>query len=201
MTVSPGDLLRVTIEYTAPNASVANNVFHYVVSGSSDSDDAVLDAVENWIDLDWGPRWNAIAANDAELTNFDLSVMFTDGRVQRNVGGRDINLSGGGGTGVAPAGACAFMTADTVKPKQTGRKYVPFIADSNITQGILDVTTMADLTALFLEWFIVLTSTGGAVLTPGLLSRTLLAFEPFLASGSTTNIVAYQRRRKPNVGS
>lgn len=200
MTVNIGDIIQLTLTYTQPSASIAQNVFHWVAGATSAPDSEVMDELEDWVNNDWGAQWAPVAGVPAVLDAGRVSIMNTNGTVDRVLGVLDFSIVGSGGSAIDVAAVSGFIRLFTNEPKQRGRKYVPFVSDANLISGLLSSGTMAQMALLLAEWIAVLTTTGGLTLTPGLLSRTLLAFEPFISTAATTNVPAYQRRRKPGVG-
>jgi hypothetical protein len=92
------------------------------------------------------------------------------------------------------------MQADTAFPRTKGRKYVPGIPEGQVVDGLIIAGQLVNLALLLAEYVGVIPAGVTAVLTPGVISRVTETFRPFLAAGSITDIPAYQRRRKPNVG-
>lgn len=199
--MNDGEVLRVVCRYSAPNSSEHLCVHIYEYNGAGDTDAATLIAVDNFFTAEWGPDWQASASDDYTFDEIDLDVLNVDGTVKRNVGQSAIGLAGLVAGDMSPPGSCILLTADTVKPKQRGRKYVPGLASTDLTDGLIEAARLATLVTLVLEYLDIITTGITGQLDPGVLSRTLLAFEPFLSSGALTDVPAYQRRRKPNVGS
>lgn len=195
------DLYKVTLSYTTPNASVAQNVFYYQLVNADCTDLELRNAVEDWVNDFWGPGWALLAGENAELVSMDIDQMFSDGTVNQNVTSVAIGISGDLVTGQAIAAVSGYLLAQTLQPKQRGSKYVPFIAEAAINDGILTTGATADLGALLILYLADLVVAGAATLTPGIISRTLVEFVPFLAQGTVNDVPCYQRRRKPNVGS
>jgi len=196
-----GEVVRLTMFYTAPGASVAENVFHYVVTGASIQDEDILPTLVTFTEDLWAPAWVELGASTAELDLINADIMNLDGTVARNLGVFGINIPGSGLADVLPAANSGYMKADTDLPKQRGSKYVPFFDEATTTDGTLNPGALVEMAILLAIYVTALDAGGGAFLTPGVLSRTLMLFEEFNQTGLIRDEPAYQRRRKSSVGS
>ena len=199
--MNDGEKLRVVAKYSAPNSSQILNVFFYEYTGAGDTDADVLSACDTFFTDEWGPDWQALAGDDFTFDEIELDVLNSTGTVKRNIGSALIGLQGDFITDMTPIGACILLSADTAKPKQRGRKYIAGLESNGIVNGLLTAARLVTAALLTAEYLDTITGILAGELTPGVLSRTLQAFEPFVASGTITDVPAYQRRRKPNVGS
>lgn len=193
--------LRVVCRYSAPNSSEMLCVHMYQYTGAGDTDADVLTACDTFFTSEWGPDWQTFASTDMSFDEIELDVLKDNGEVKRNIGSAAIGLSGQQASDMSPSGVAALITADTSLPKQRGRKYVPGLAEGDIVDGLITVARLATLALLTVEYLDSITGILAGELTPGVLSRTLADFKPFISSGAITDVPAYQRRRKPNVGS
>lgn len=193
--------LRVVCRYSAPNSSEMLCVHMYQYTGAGDTDADVLTAMETFFTDDWGADWQASAADDFSFDEIELDVLKDNGEVKRNIGSAAIGLVGLRVGDMCPSGVAALLTADTDLPKQRGRKYVPCLADIDVVDGLITAARIVTLALLTAEYLDVVQGILAGELTPGILSRTLGDFKPFVASGAVADVPAYQRRRKPNVGS
>jgi len=197
-----GDIIRLVVEYSIPGASTVLNVFHWlIVDGSPDSPD-IIDDFEDWVTNVWGPDWTDLAASVASIIGLALDIVDTEGHVLENIGAETLAIAGGVGGEIGVAAASAFMKADTALPKTRGTKYIPGLGEGNLTDGILTVETLGDVALLFLDYIsLYIGAVSGARYSPGVVSRTLTQFVDFEGGGYFTDVPAYQRRRKPGVGS
>lgn len=196
-----GEIVRLALSYSHPNGSVAQNVFHYVLSTASATDQAVVDVIDTWITDDWGPHWFNVANQVCSIIQADMDIVNGDGTVDRNIGQEAYSIAGGNlGDADNPADAM-FMQATTDFSKVLGKKYVPFIDDDQTVDGLLTVPSLAFLVLLFVDYIASLNPAGGGTLEPGVVSRVAEVFRVFNGGGLATDVPAYQRRRKPNVGS
>lgn len=196
-----GELVRGALSYTHPNGSVAQNVFIWRLITSDVTDQAAVDALDAWVTDDWGPDWAELANDACTLIQMDLDILNVDGTVDRNIGQEVYSIDGIRVTDADNPADSAYMQATTIFAKVLGKKYVPFIDDSVTANGLLSPAALADLVLLFVQYILPLSPAGGGTLEAGVLSRTAQAFRAFNGGGSVTDVPAYQRRRKPNVGS
>lgn len=201
MNLPVNSLIKLTLSYVYANASVANNVFIWSLGNLATEDVDVVDAIELWVTAFWGPAWQGIASSAAELVNGAVDVMNPDGTVAANLGIFPINLVGSDGAPVTSAAVSGYLLAQTELPKARGSKYLPGVSEGAIGNGEFTPAAIADLSAALLAYLANIQVVGAGKLFPGILSRTLGAFVPFNATGSVESIPAYQRRRKPYVGS
>jgi len=196
-----GEVIRLTMFYTAPAASVAENVFHFVVDVAAIDDEDILPILTSFTEDQWIPGWEELGSSDAELDIINADVMNLDGTVARNLGQFGINASGAEMTGVLPAANSGYLNAATALPKARGSKYVPFVGEGTVDNGSFNPSALVELALLLAVYVTTLSSGGSGVLIPGILSKTLQVFEEFNQTGLIRDEPAYQRRRKLNVGS
>lgn len=196
-----GEIIRASLSYSSPNASEGQNVFHWIITEGNIRDEIILSGLVAWATNQWHEHWQNIASISSVLESMNIQVVNTDGTILRNIGEVDLALPGLGPQDNASAAAvAALLTAPTDRPQATGKKYIPFIMDNSVDNGVIDSTALVSLALLIVEWLVVIETADVGNLTPGLLSRSLLAFEEFLGSGVVDNVPSYQRRRKPGVG-
>lgn len=195
------EIFRVAIKYSAPGASIANTVHWYQFQGPGLSDALVNTDIISWITNDWGPDWAAVASNQAAITGVEIDVINPDGTVKRNSGAASLNIPGTVVSNVLPAANSALFVANTPLPKQKGKKYIPFLSEGGTDSGVINASTLTNLSDLFADYVANLVVVIGSDLVAGVLSRVLEAFVAFPGGGTITDLPSYQRRRKQNVGS
>jgi hypothetical protein len=195
-----GEIVKGTVRYTQLGASDLLNVFYWVVT-AADLDGEVLDTIVNWIENDWGPAWADFASEEASILGFDADIVNLDGTVARSLGSELTPVQGLSNAVIGVGPIAGYIQADTAEPRSRGRKFVPGYPDDAIDQGRFDLEAVGDLALMLAAWLEVLSGMDTLELTPGIPSRTLVEFLPFIGSGSFTDVPAVQRRRKPNVGS
>lgn len=196
-----GEIMRAVAHYSLPAGSQALNVFHFqtVVSGLSDED--WVAAATAWFANSWIPRWRVNASSQCRFDGIEYDVIKPNNEVVRNLGTAVINLSGMIGDQGMPPAVSWYLQTYTGNPKVRGRKYVPGFGEDSYANGRLTPNALAQLLILASKVLEPLTSGGNQVALPVVVSRVLETALPLLESVYVTDIPAYQRRRKPNVGS
>jgi len=195
-----GEVIRINVNYTCPGYSDIFNVFWGQLL-TDISDVALLAAIDDWVTTDWGAAWVDFASDDMTLFQFDADVINPDGTVARNIGGNVVNIAGSNAADVEPAGVAAYLLAYTSFPKSRGSKYVPGVPDLEVNDGHLSPAILVELAVLLLRFLSFDSTALAEILVAGVLSRAIEEFREFSGGGLLTDVPAYQRRRKPNVGS
>jgi hypothetical protein len=195
-----GEILRATVNYSMPGASAVQNVFYWELGEAPISDTQAAGFVADWLELEWGARWAVMASTDVQLVDADLLILNSSGVTVRNLGTASVNVFGEVTEDEETVASAYFMQADTSVPRTKGRKYVPGVPEGQVVDGLIVAGQLVNLALLLAEYVGVIPAGITAILTPGVISRTAEVFRPFLSAGSVTDIPAYQRRRKPNVG-
>lgn len=196
-----GEIIRSVVSYSHPNGGTMQNVFMHQVSGEAGDDSDIFTALTNEIELDWLDTWNNFASVVVEAFLIEVDVINPDGTVDRNLGLKNISVSGGQAGQVTASGVAAYTQAFTDKPKTRGRKFWPGLDELIISDGALDPLVVADLLVLAAKVVLEIEFGVQGQLISGVLARVLQEFEPFNGNVVTTDIPAYQRRRKEGVGS
>lgn len=195
------EIVQGTVAYTAPNASEMLNVFWWKIQTAGATDQEVLDTIDTWVSTQWGPDWDGLAATDFDLINLEVKVINPDGTVNRTLGNAVQTIAGTISNDMcAPAVSC-YIQADTIMAGVKGRKYVPGMSEIFLTDGLIESAVLTIMLLLLDEYVLPITLPGGGSLTPGVLRRAVSLFEFFISAGGVVDVPAYQRRRKPNVGS
>lgn len=200
MTVAINEVLRVTLEFESPNASTQYNVFTYSMQTQASDESDVVDELEAFFGTTWKGAWALLGSDEVTFVGGQVAVMNLDGTVNRNIGSFLVNALGAVGTQVVSAAESAYMLAYTDLPKTRGSKYIPGMGESSVDSGQLSTAAQGYLAAMLVLYLATINMASGGKLVPGVLSKTLLAYKPFNASGIIESIPAYQRRRKPGVG-
>ena len=196
-----GDTVRGVVRYVTPGASEQLNIFYWTITEVAIGNPALLDLIEEWVELTWAPAWQPIASGDSEIFDVAVDTLNLDGTVKQNIGSALINIDGSGPAAVTSAAVSGYLLAPTNEPRSRGSKYVPGIDEVAIVQGLFSSAALADLAVLAALYITNIVAPVGSVLLPGVLSIGVQLFREFLDEASTTDVPAYQRRRKPGVGS
>ena len=196
-----GDIIRAALRYSSLGASEQLNVFWYEVRGVGIGNPAMLQELATFFTDIWAPTWALIASDASQIVDLSVDIMNPDGTVKVNVGIEPIGVFGDAMQGVTPAANAGYLLAQTALPKSRGSKYIPGISEDAITDGTFSGGAVINLLALAALYLLPVETAVGAILQTGILSRPLAAFVEFIVEASTTDVPAYQRRRKPGVGS
>lgn len=197
MTVNLNDVIRVTVKSSLPNGSSILNVYHLKKIGGGDlsESDALVDII-NWVEL-----------LNEQLDDVQVTTLTYDSVDAYNVTQDRPVSSGaltGGGTLAAdplPPGVAALISTDTGQKRGVGRKYIAGISEALTTGGefiagaLVDLAGYADLLTEVYN-----SGTTDADWQAGIYKKLGAQFHPFIG-WLVSAIPAYQRRRKPGVGS
>lgn len=205
MTIAIDDVVRVVLTWTAPLATIAQNVWHMVnTGGGGGALSDLLDDIETQytvafadLDLQVSEEYEATLL---EMFRWDFTLHQWDG-----VGNRALSLLVGTDAGdYLPHGNAYVLRYLTEASRRQGRMFVPGIPDTKVVDGVLVSSTEADLALFMADW--------GTDISVGASLMELCTFnsEPTsplyetasVATGDyvVNSIPGYQRRRKPGVG-
>lgn len=201
MTVPIGGIIRVAMSLSAPSASVAQMVFWFeLLTAIADETDIIDDMTATFV-ANFLSNWALMSSDESEAFLLDYDEMNVDGTVKQELGAETISVGGSVAGHVLPAGVAAYLQADSTANKAKGKKYLPFATEDQVDDGVWNAATLVRILAIWDNYLDAIGITGGGSMAPGVLSRPLVAFHLFTGTGYTTDVPAYQRRRKPNVGS
>lgn len=196
-----GEIVRVVISFASPGASVAQNVFYFELQTSSADEATTLEDTGDWFVANFLNTWSNISDASCEAFLLEMDILNGDGTVDRNIGDYATGVFGQGADDILPAAAAGYMQANSERSNSLGRKFIPFLMEVNQTDGFWTSATVSALAAILVDYLTAFAVDTTAFLVPGILSRVTQTFQEFLGSGYVTNVPAYQRRRKPTVGS
>lgn len=200
MTVLDGEIVRGDMFYDIPGASVAMNVFHWVLDGGSISDAALVAAIDTWATTTWGEPWADLANAGCTLLRVELKKVTAFGVVVAGLGTATIAQVGDATNQVMPAAVSGYLQTDLAGTTRKGRKFVPGLDEDNITNGILTAPALGLLVDLLEAWQTRIAVDGSNDLIPCILSLATGTVRITTFDGFVTDVPAYQRRRKPGVG-
>lgn len=196
-----GEIVRVVISFGAPGASIAQNVFYYECQSSSADEQTALADVTTLFAANYLDNWATISEAECDAFLLEMDIVNGDGTVDRNIGDSDPDVQGDVTGDILPAANSGYLQANTERANSLGRKFVPFLLEGDQTDGYWVASVTSTLADMLADWLTILIVDTTADLVPGVVSRVTQTFLEFLGSGYVTNVPAYQRRRKPNVGS
>lgn len=198
---SQGEIIRAVLSYSHPAGSIMQNVFTWELQDEDTSDVDMLAGIDTWVDDEWVPAWEVAAADECVLFLLEVDVLNGDGTVKRNVG-EEIHADPGlSDSEILPAANSGFFQMDSERAKSLGRKYTPGLGEGAVEDGVIVPAILAQIVLMFAAATLGVDVGITGVLVPGILSRVLESFLEFTGSGYSTDVPAYQRRRKPGVGS
>jgi len=129
------DVYRCALRYSSDDGGEhAVNVFHVRSIGSTASD--VWDAINNSFDAGW---WDAIVSTTASVVGADVTPL--DGITPTFTQDYPTPKSGSAGNDYSPASAAIVTEYTAFRGKSNrGRMFIPFIAESVITDGFVNST-------------------------------------------------------------
>lgn len=198
-----GEIVRLAIFYDQQGSSQPETVHTYSITDANPSDADLLTALSSWVENTWHDDWSDVASSDAQITGMEADILNGDGTVARNIGADTYTGLVGDVIGDNAAAAVAgLLVAYTAAPKTRGRKFIPGMAQPRLVNGVWNATTLAQLVILAAEYIAdVAVGATGATLVAGVRATVSEAFVAFNNAVTVTDVPAYQRRRKPNVGS
>lgn len=202
MSVAENSILRVVASFLWTDGNVNQNVFNCKVSGASPpyDDQDVLDDAEDWLD---NMYLNLVAHMSDEIDGNTCIVYKYDaiGGDWDEVGSNAWSYDPTNVSDELPRGVAGLVNLFTTDADVQGKKYIPGLTEANIESGLLAAGTVTAILALGADWLIPFVgAASGATFTPGVWSVAQTAFLVAVDHISTSTILAYQRRRKRNVG-
>lgn len=201
MAIADNSILRAAVRFALHNASDIVNVYHFVMDSVGDVSEAnVLADILAYANQIMN---NMTAQYSSSLSMEDIEVWVRNTTLDRwdYVGAIDGTWVGTGTVDQSlPVGVSVLATADTTDSHAKGRKYWPPPIEAQSAGGLYAVAFITQVAAAIADWIAVFTGTY-AEWAPGVWSEKDNNFKLFTGTGTTNNVAAYQRRRKPGVGS
>lgn len=205
MTLNQDDVVRVAMTMVGPQASIAQNVWHYVMTGGAGAAEGdFTDAVETnvnsmFLEID------SFLSNTWEWTFLEFWVRDAVNQVWNGIGTEVLSgLVGLAADSPIPHGAAAVGTVITELQRRQGRTFLAGPQRDSVDEGLFDASFVVAFILYLAEFVADITPTGGTFewctynTTPGsIYEETPSVFAGVL---NFNNIVGYQRRRKPGVG-
>jgi len=202
MSLSNGDILRIAVSLLMPDSVIAQNIFYAVLTAGTDPYDEadIISDVKDYIE-DIYESWDSIGDSGVSLDNIQVYVYDSVDDDWDEVGSDTSSVAGLVSGDMLPHGVAAYTQARTTDPDVSASKYWPGLTETSQSEGNWVSATMTQLAALAAIW--VAGDTGaasGATLEAGVWSTKNTNFFAFNGNVVVNGFPAYQRRRKPGVG-
>jgi len=203
MSIPTGTQLRIVASMNWSDGEINQNVFNVELTGGAGPYDD-FDVVDDCLEYIEGVYDNIELYMADEIDGSSITVYKFD-EVNEDwdeVGSNSWSLSTGGtaGTGL-PRGVAFLLTAKSEDPDIDARKYLPAMVEGALTDENWVAALVLAALDFAADWVTAIVgSTSGATLTPVVWSVAKLAATYLVDHYLASNIPAYQRRRKNNVG-
>jgi len=205
MTLAVGDVCRVAITYSAPQASVAQNVMHWeMISGAGASESNFIGGVVTRLNAAWAEIDGFI--NDGyEMQQMDAWARDKAIHVWNGIG--SFGFAGNVGLSAVDLhthAVAVYAGLITEQLRRQGRTYIPGIDQNRILGGLVDGTTVAGIVLYLTALTTDISVTGGVFRW---CTFNTVASSPYFETSSKFDnaflvgtLPGTQRRRKPLVG-
>lgn len=202
MTLTAGDIIRISVSLLFTDGNLAMNVFNALLSGGGgpwDGEDIVTDAL-TWIDEVYANLTTA-ATNTLDGSLLTVYVWDVAGQDWDEVSSDAFTWNPTGATDSLPRGVAALINVKTTDPDVNGKKYFAGMVEAAADHGAWNGATITTLAAVAVDWVTPFVgAVTGAGFAPGIWSPLNLAFYAMTGVYTIPTECAYQRRRKRGVG-
>lgn len=203
MTITAGDILRTTVNFTLLDGTLFQNVYHHRRVGLGVITDAThITAIQAWAEAMYDELVSIVHSSVTEaLSSVDIVEWVTDKwMVVENIGVFTPTFTPVGGTEALPNQISAFVVFKTARPKSVGRKFLFPMTEASQGQGILVPGSVTNIVAYADDAVNNLVISAPLdYLVPGIPRTSEDTFLDFTLA-VVTNLVGTQRRRRPGVG-
>lgn len=201
MTIIDGAKLKLAQEINMPDGVIAMNIFYFRADFTSEQTEAdVLTAFTAWVEGVYNEVVNEISdqVSLGDLTGYVYNTLLDQ---WDNIGSATPTKVGTEVTDMLPHGVAALVRAYSTNPRSIARKYIPGFGEDQQTDGTWVAGALTTLAAFGDAWSTLTVLSAGNVLHPGVFDTTLKIVH--ILTGTEVVLVepAYQRRRRPGVGS
>lgn len=202
MAVIDTDVLRVVASILWTDGNINQNVFNCIVSGGVGpyDDQDVADDMEDWLDNMYANIVSVVSdecdGNEVVVYKYDAGDDDWDEVSSQGFVWNPTSISD-----ELPRGVATLVRLWTVDPDVQGKKYLGGLTEGTIADGLISGATMILYLAFAADWFTPFVGAAtGATFTPGIWSVAETLFFAGVDHIAVNGILAYQRRRKRNVG-
>lgn len=202
MTVPTGTILRVVAQMLWTDGEIMQNVFNAVLSGGGGpwTDEDIVDDAEAWLDNMYANITTYVVdtldGNQVFVYKYDAVDDDWD-----EVGSDAFTWDPASAGDELPRGVAGLVNLQTEDPDVQGKKYIGGFSETSIIGGLLQASVVTAILAFGADWALPFVGgTSGATWTPGVWSIVGTELVPAIDTITGHTIMAYQRRRKRNVG-
>lgn len=203
MSVVTDTVLRVVASLLMPESVIAQNIFYTLLTGGAgpyDDDDVVSD-IKDWIE-DIYTSWASIGDSNVDLNTIQVYKYDSIDDDWDEVGDEVSSVVGLVAGDLLPHGVAGYTIVRSTDPDVSAMKYWAGLTEASQTEGSWVGATLTQMLAMNAIWLA--DDTGaitGANFNPGVWSVKNNSFFEFIDTHLVKGSPAYQRRRKPGVGS
>lgn len=202
MAVADDSVLRVVASMLWTDGEVNQNVYNCLISGGGGPyvDQDVADDMEDWLDNMYANLTSscsdALDGNETIVYKYDPVDADWD-----EVTSNAFTWNPSAAVDQLPRGVALLVRLWTTDPDVQGKKYLPGLVETNVTDGLFSGAIITNALAFAADWYLPFVgAASGATFTPGIWSVLNSLFWAGVNHIAVSAIPAYQRRRKNNVG-
>lgn len=202
MSVEDGDVLRTTANFTLPDGTQYQNVYHHIADFvASFGDSTIVTAIDTWLGNIYANLLARVnSGTTIQVCNVDkVAWDGTEWAVIANVGSTVPSFSPTGSGDICPNQVSPFVVFKTQRPRSVGRKFLFPALETDQNQGILVSALTTALVAYAAGVMVDINMAPLSDLVAGIPRTAVDVFYPFLLA-IVTDLVGTQRRRRPGVG-
>lgn len=201
MAVAGGSSLKAVVAVNMPDSVQALNIFYAAaVFQDEQTEQDVIDEIEVWVEDMYGE----IAHDISEECSLGLITVYKHNAITNqwdNIGSAQPTVAFDELSEMLPHGVAALVRQYTTDPRTIGRKYIPGFGESQNEDGALSAAAIQTLGLFAAQWDNTREISGGNTLVPGVWKDQLKTIRQMSGSSVVLADFAYQRRRRPGVGS
>lgn len=202
MSVTDGTVLRIVAQMLWTDSEICQNVYNAVVTGGSSpyADSDIADDAEDWLDNMYANLTTSVTdnldGNSVTVYKYDAVDDDWDEVFSQSWTWNPSNV-----TENLPRACAGLVRLWTSDPDVQGKKYIPGFTEGNVEDGLISAGLLTNMIAYGVDWWTPFVgAASGATFTPGVWSVAGTVFKAAVEHYAASAIVAYQRRRKNNVG-
>ena len=202
MSVADNDILRIVASFLWTDGEINQNVFNCLISGGGGpyDDQDVADDAEDWLDNMYA-NFNTSMSDEIDGNETLVYKYDTVGEDWDEVTSNALTFNPVAAVDQLPRGVALLARLWTTDPDVQGRKFIPGLVETNVTDGLFTGAIITSALAFAADWYLPFVGAAtGANFTPGIWSVVQKALLLGVDHIAVSSIPAYQRRRKNNVG-